>query len=153
MDSFEKLREAKELYDQGILTEEEFTTLKAKLLDNMSTGQDIQPAAKAAPVEKAAYSSGIAALSGSASEAPAEQVANVPPATAAAETVITSEEGATTGMKVLSLLIPLAGLILFFMDRDNKPLAAKDELKFAGIGFAIGLVLWLMFGYDSYYYY
>ena len=53
-------------------------------------------------------------------------------------------EGATTGMKVLSFLIPLVGLILFIVDKDKKPVAAKDELKFAGIGFGVGIVLYII---------
>ena len=52
--------------------------------------------------------------------------------------------GASTGMKVLSFLFPIVGLILFLMDRDKKPTAAKDELKWAGIGFGVGLIGYLL---------
>lgn len=75
------------------------------------------------------------------SEAPTVTTQAVPTANA---TVATSNEGATPGMKVLSFLIPLVGLILFIVDKGKKPVAAKDELMWAGIGFGVGLVLYII---------
>ena len=115
MDPFEKLKEAKHLLDEGILNEDEYQNLKTRLLSEMDKNQH--------------------------SEAPTVTTQAVPVANA---TVATSNEGATTGMKVLSFLIPLVGLILFIVDKDKKPVAAKDELMWAGIGFGVGVVLYII---------
>lgn len=55
---------------------------------------------------------------------------------------------ASTGMKILSFFIPLAGIILFFVDRDQKPQSAKDCLKFALIAIGVSVALsfiWVLF--------
>ena len=116
MESFEKLKEAKQLFDDGVINEEEYQNLKTKLLDDMDKRQTTQtPAVTAAATSQ----------------------------TVTTETT-SSGEGATTGMKVLSFLIPLVGLILFIVDKDKKPIAAKDELMWAGIGFGVGIVLYII---------
>ena len=118
MDSFEKLKEAKQLLDQGVINEEEFQKLKDKLLNDMDSEQP------------ANVSPGPVAATPSVSSAPAAPAEN--------------GEGATTGMKILSFLIPLVGLILFIVDRDKNPAAAKDELMWAGIGFGVGIVFYII---------
>ena len=131
MESFEKLKEAKQLFDQGIINEEEYQTLKDRLLNAIdmehasNTAQDNVPSA---------------APTGSVSGAPnGSYNASYTAAGTAPDT-----EGATFGMKLLSFLIPLVGLILFIVDKDKKPAAAKDELMWAGIGFGIGVVLYII---------
>lgn len=44
-----------------------------------------------------------------------------------------SNEDAPTLLKVLSFFIPMAGIILYFVDRDKKPVSAKQCLKMAMI--------------------
>lgn len=116
MDPFEKLKEAKQLLDEGIINEDEYQDLKTRLLNEMD---------KEKPTE-----------------APVVTTQAMP--NTGATGFATSNEGATTGMKVLSFLIPLVGLILFIVDKDKKPIAAKDELMWAGIGFGVGIVLYII---------
>ena len=138
MDTFEKLKEAKQLFDQGILTETEYQELKDRLLksmDNEPVAQPAQPASTANTVTFSSENTG-AAYSGT-------------PGTGAAP----AGAGASTGMKILSFLIPLVGLILFIVDRDKKPEEAKDELLWAGIGFAVGIVLYIIMAASAASYY
>ena len=114
MDPFEKLKETKQLLDEGIINEEEYQVLKARLLDAIDNEN---------PAQK-------------------PHASTAAPAPAAAGSV--SEEHASTGMKVLSFLIPIVGLILFLIDKDNKPVAAKEELIWAGIGFGVGLLSYIV---------
>jgi len=55
-----------------------------------------------------------------------------------------SSEGAGCFLSGLSFLIPLLGLILYFVWKDSKPKASKDCGKSALWGFIIGLVLWVI---------
>ncbi len=48
---------------------------------------------------------------------------------------------ASAGLKVLSFLLPLVGLILYLVVKDSEPVKAKDCGKFALYGFLTGLVL------------
>ena len=52
----------------------------------------------------------------------------------------TSNEGAG-GMKWFCFFIPLVGLILYLIWKDDKPVAAKECGKFALIGVVIGIVI------------
>lgn len=45
------------------------------------------------------------------------------------------------GMKFLSFLIPILGLILYFAWKDQKPISAKAMGKAAAIGFILGFIL------------
>ena len=117
MNNIDQLQQAKELLDKGAISEEEFAALKKKLL----------------------------------TEDPNEEVTiqqNVPPqgATAGPAVAVTANaEDASTGMKILSFIIPIAGLILFFVDKSKKPVAAKQELKWAGIGLGVRIILWAIY--------
>ncbi len=51
-----------------------------------------------------------------------------------------SNEDLHVGLKVLSFCIPLAGAILYFVKKENEPVAAKSACNFALIGFAVGCV-------------
>ncbi len=51
-----------------------------------------------------------------------------------------SNEDAGWGLKILSLLIPLAGLILWLVKKDKEPVAAKTCLIWAGIGVVVNIV-------------
>ena len=47
----------------------------------------------------------------------------------------------STGLKVLSFCIPLAGAIIYFTTNKNLPNRRKQACQFALIGIAVGLVL------------
>jgi uncharacterized membrane protein len=47
----------------------------------------------------------------------------------------------STALKVVSLLFPIVGAILYFVHNKNEPKKAKSACTFALIGFGIGLVL------------
>ena len=49
----------------------------------------------------------------------------------------------STGLNILSFLIPIVGLILYIVYHDKTPEKAKAIGKWALIGFAVGLVLML----------
>jgi|TARA_Y100000294_G_scaffold176508_1_gene199061 hypothetical protein len=57
---------------------------------------------------------------------------------------MSSNENAGGGIKVLSFLIPLLGLILYLVWKDEKPVASKQVGKAALWGFGIGVVLYLI---------
>ena len=44
-------------------------------------------------------------------------------------------------MKVLSFCIPIAGAVIYFMNKDKAPVKAKSACTMALIGFGVGLVL------------
>ena len=57
---------------------------------------------------------------------------------------ISNNEGAG-GIKWLCFFIPLVGLILYLMWKDEKPVAAKECGKFALIGFGAGIAFAIIF--------
>lgn len=120
MGSLEKLRETKQLLDQGIITDEEFQQIKSRLLDEMVN----EPSSK----EEQYYPSRTTVT-----------MAETKPLG-----TTDTDFGASTGMRVLSFLFPIVGLILFLLDREKKPVAAKDELKWAGIGFGVGVLSYVL---------
>ena len=44
-------------------------------------------------------------------------------------------------MKVLSFCIPIAGAVIYFMNKDKAPVKAKSACTMALIGVGVGLVL------------
>ena len=120
MDTIERLKSAKQLLDEEVITEEEYQKLKTKLLNDLDSEHYSQT------------------NTGTETNTPTAITRSEPVSTA------TSEEGATTGMKVLSFLFPIVGLILFLIDKDKKPVAARDELKWAGIGFGVGILCYII---------
>ncbi|GAA3518204.1 hypothetical protein GCM10022393_35400 [Aquimarina addita] len=52
-----------------------------------------------------------------------------------------SQEELETGLKVLSFCIPLAGAIIYFMNKDKAPKKAKAACTMALWGFGIAIVL------------
>ncbi|MCZ4242453.1 hypothetical protein [Pedobacter punctiformis] len=52
-----------------------------------------------------------------------------------------SNEDLSTGLKILSFCIPLAGAIIYFVKKDEQPVAAKSACNLALIGFGVGVVL------------
>ncbi|MFH6965477.1 hypothetical protein [Flavobacterium sp. FlaQc-28] len=52
-----------------------------------------------------------------------------------------SEQDLSTGLKVLSFCIPLAGAIIYFVKKSDEPVAAKSACNMALIGFAVGIVV------------
>lgn len=55
-------------------------------------------------------------------------------------------EGASAGLKALSVLIPLAGWIMYFIFKDENIVKARDCSRFAWIGFGISFVLCFISG-------
>ncbi|ABQ04568.1 MULTISPECIES: hypothetical protein [Flavobacterium] len=52
-----------------------------------------------------------------------------------------SQQDLSTGLKVLSFCIPLAGAIIYFVKKNDEPVAAKSACNMALIGFAVGIVV------------
>ena len=52
-----------------------------------------------------------------------------------------SEDQLGIGLKILSFLIPLAGAIIYFINKDKMPNKAKSACNSALFGFAVGIVL------------
>lgn len=52
-----------------------------------------------------------------------------------------SNQDLSTILKVVSFCIPLVGGILWFIKKDDEPVAAGSAGKFALIGLAVGVVL------------
>ena len=132
MDSFERLKQSKQLFDEGILTEEEYEKLRKQLLAEIS-GEKKASTASQSTTETVSNTATSQSATTNTTQRPAPAVTNV-----------ISEEGATTGMKVLSFLIPLVGLILFLVNQNTKPVEAKDELKWAAIGFGVGVLCYVL---------
>ena len=51
-----------------------------------------------------------------------------------------------TGMAVLGFFVPLAGLIIWLINKDTKPLMAKSAGKGALIGFIVSMVFSIILG-------
>ena len=60
--------------------------------------------------------------------------------------VAESNDAPNTGMAVLGFFIPIAGLIIWLVNRDTKPLMAKSAGKGALIGFSISLICSILYG-------
>lgn len=52
-----------------------------------------------------------------------------------------SNQDLSTPLKVLSFCIPLAGGIIYFVKKDEEPVAAKSACNLALIGLAVGIVV------------
>ena len=50
------------------------------------------------------------------------------------------------GLKIVCLLIPLVGAILYFVKKNDEPNAAKQACNFALIGVGISIVLNILVG-------
>jgi hypothetical protein len=63
------------------------------------------------------------------------------------QTINTAKNDApSTGMAVLGFFIPLAGLIVYLINKDSKPLMAKFAGKGALIGFIVSIVFSVVYG-------
>lgn len=62
----------------------------------------------------------------------------------AQQNLAVSYEDAGWGLKILSILIPLAGLILWLVKKDKEPIAAKTCLLWAGVGVAVNIFLGIL---------
>ena len=60
--------------------------------------------------------------------------------------VANSTDAPSAGMAVLGFFFPLVGLIIYLINKDNKPLMAKSAGKGALIGFVISVVLSIIYG-------
>jgi len=205
MDSYEKLRQAKELLDQGIVTEDEYNELRDRLMkelsntytasiDNARVNVPPQQGSVNVPPQQAAFSTQpqpgavnippqqrpvnaqtqqMPPFNVPPQQMPQQAAVNVPPHQRPVNAQTqqmppfnappqqmppqmppqpgpyvmppqVSNAPATTGMKVLSFLIPLVGLILFLVNQNTKPVEAKDEIKWAGIGFGVGVLFYVI---------
>ena len=52
-----------------------------------------------------------------------------------------NQEDLELGLKALSFCIPIAGAIIYFVNKDKAPVKAKSACTMALIGFGVGLVL------------
>ena len=60
--------------------------------------------------------------------------------------VVNTNDAPSTGMAVLGFFIPLAGLIVWLINKDTKPLMAKSAGKGALIGFIVSIVFSIIYG-------
>lgn len=54
-----------------------------------------------------------------------------------------NNEGLSWGMKILSFIIPIVGVIYYFMKKSETPKKAKDALLFGLAGFALNII-WML---------
>lgn len=54
-----------------------------------------------------------------------------------------------TGLSIVSLIIPIVGLFIFFKEKDLNPIKAKLALNLAIVGIVIGVVLQALITYLS----
>jgi hypothetical protein len=50
------------------------------------------------------------------------------------------EDKPSVGYQILALLIPIAGIIMYFKQKENYPNKAKRYIQLASIGIALGVV-------------
>lgn len=60
--------------------------------------------------------------------------------------IANANDAPSTGMAVLGFFIPLAGLIVWLINKDTKPLMAKSAGKGALIGFIVSMVFSIIYG-------
>lgn len=74
-------------------------------------------------------------------------------------TAVNTGDAPSTGMSVLGFFVPLAGLIIWLLNKDTKPLMAKSAGKGAIIGFVASMIFSIIYGvvmgvmFSSYYYF
>ena len=59
---------------------------------------------------------------------------------------VNSNDAPSTGMAVLGFFIPLAGLIIWLINKETKPLMAKSAGKGALAGFIVSTVISIIYG-------
>lgn len=57
-----------------------------------------------------------------------------------------SNDAPSTGFAILGFFIPVAGLILYLINKDKSPKKAKSAGKGALIGFIVGIVVSVIYG-------
>lgn len=60
--------------------------------------------------------------------------------------VATTNDAPSAGLAVLGFFIPLVGLIVWLINKDDKPLKAKSAGKGALIGFIVSMVFSIIYG-------
>lgn len=53
----------------------------------------------------------------------------------------TNYEDLSVILKIVSFLFPIVGIVLYFINRNSAPNKASQALRWAGIGFAVGMIL------------
>lgn len=56
-----------------------------------------------------------------------------------------TEDKLHPGLMILSFCIPLAGAIIYFVKKDKEPKSAKSACTFALIGFAVAIVINILY--------
>lgn len=59
--------------------------------------------------------------------------------------VAKTNDASSAGMAILGFFIPLAGLIIWLINKDNKPLMAKSAGKGALVGFIVSMVFSIIY--------
>ncbi len=59
---------------------------------------------------------------------------------------VASDDASSAGMAILGFFVPLAGLIVWLIKKDTKPLMAKSAGKGALIGFITSIVFSIIYG-------
>lgn len=49
-----------------------------------------------------------------------------------------------TPLKIVSFCFPIVGLILYFIKKDNEPVASKQACTMALWGIGVGVVIWIL---------
>lgn len=57
-----------------------------------------------------------------------------------------ADDAESIWMNILSFFFPIVGIIIWFINRGNKPVLAKGVLKWALIGMVFSLVRYFLFG-------
>ena len=57
-----------------------------------------------------------------------------------------ADDAESIWMNILSFFFPIVGIIIWFINRGNKPVLAKGVLKWALIGVVFSLVRYFLFG-------
>lgn len=118
MNSAEKIKQAKAMVDDGLLTEDDYQAIKNKLLRELS--------------EEISNENNISIVN-----------LNSTPNNYSMEKndSMAEEPTASTGVLIVCFLFPIIGLILFCINRSTKPKEASSELSWALCGFAVGFFL------------
>ena len=53
----------------------------------------------------------------------------------------TNYEDLSIILKIVSFLFPIVGIVLYFINRNSAPNKASQAIRWAGIGFAVGMIL------------
>ena len=73
-----------------------------------------------------------------------KKISNTPISSSYNSQPVNSNESSSIGWNILSFLLPIVGLILYFIWKNTYPKKAGNVLVAAGVGFVFNLILLLM---------